>query len=94
MNAQVEDIIRDLSAVLKKHNCLIASPTNSLTLMLAQITDAGTMQARTLAAFSFITPRSAEYMLRGSMLAIRWSDNAIGTRELETENKRSIIEHI
>ncbi len=94
--SRVEEVIRDLAAVLKKHNCLIASPDNRLTLILAEIIDAGDMKGRTLAALSFVTPRSSEYMLRDSSVALRWSDNTpvLGTRELEVVNKRSVIEHI
>jgi hypothetical protein len=91
---QVEDVLKDLAAVLKKHNCLLASPGNTLVLMLGAVEDLGQMRARQLAAFSYITPRSAEYILRGSRIAIRWSDNALGTRELETDGQRSRIEHI
>lgn len=90
--SQIEDVIRDISAVLKKHNCLLASPNNTLVLMLGAVEDLGQMRARQLASFSYITPRSAEYVPRGSRIAIRWSDNDIGTRELEVAGVQSVIQ--
>lgn len=92
--AQIEDVLKDLAEVLRKHGCTLSSPNNTLTLMLGRIVDHGEMKSHMLAAFSFITPRSAEYRARESHIAVRWSANAIGTRELEVADKKSIIEHI